>query len=41
VYIVAALGWAVLAEGARLTPWDVAGAALCLLGAAVIVAGAR
>jgi small multidrug resistance family-3 protein len=41
VYIVAALGWAVLAEGARLTPWDVAGAALCLLGAAVIVTGAR
>ena len=41
IYIVAALLWAVLMEGARLTAADIAGTALCLLGAGVIVLGAR
>ena len=41
IYIVAALLWAVLMEGLRLTAADIAGATLCLLGAGVIVLGAR
>ena len=41
VYVAAALVWAVLAEGTRLTATDVLGASLCLLGAAVITWGAR
>ena len=41
VYIVASLLWAVLVEGARLSTWDLAGAGLCLAGAAVILLGAR
>ncbi len=40
VYVAASLGWLILVEGFRPTAWDLAGAALCLLGAAVIVAGA-
>jgi small multidrug resistance family-3 protein len=41
VYIVASLFWAVVIEGARLSAWDLAGATLCLAGAAVILLGAR
>lgn len=41
VYVVAALLWAVMMEGASLTTADVLGAAICLLGAGVIVLGAR
>lgn len=41
VYIVASLIWAVVVEGARLSAWDLAGATLCLAGAAVILLGAR
>lgn len=41
VYIVAALAWAVVVEGAQLTIADAVGAALCLAGAAIIVLGAR
>jgi small multidrug resistance family-3 protein len=40
VYIAAALAWAVLVEGARLSMWDLSGAALCLVGAGVILLGA-
>lgn len=41
VYIVAALIWLWVAEGVRPGRWDLAGAAVCLLGAAVILSGAR
>ena len=41
VYIVASLAWMWLAEGARPDRWDLFGAALCLVGAAVIVAAPR
>ena len=39
VYIVASLGWLWLFEGLRPDRWDMIGAALCLAGAAVIIAG--
>jgi small multidrug resistance family-3 protein len=41
VYIAASLGWMWLVEGARPDRWDVAGAALGLGGAAVILFGPR
>jgi small multidrug resistance family-3 protein len=41
VYITASLTWMWLAEGLRPDRWDLTGAAICLLGAAVIVAGPR
>lgn len=41
VYIVASLGWLWAVEGLRPDRWDVTGAALCLLGAAVILLGPR
>ncbi|WP_414900899.1 YnfA family protein [Sphingomonas flavalba] len=41
IYIVSALGWLWLVEGARPDRWDVAGAMLCLLGAALILWGPR
>jgi len=41
VYIVASLGWMWAVEGVRPDAWDGAGAALCLLGAAVILLGPR
>lgn len=41
VYIVAALFWLWLAEGVRPDRWDVIGATLCLVGAAVILFGPR
>lgn len=37
VYIVASLGWLWAAEGFRPDRWDLAGAAICLIGAAVIL----
>ena len=37
VYIAASLVWLWVAEGARPDRWDLAGAALCLVGAAVIL----
>lgn len=40
VYIAASLLWLWLAEGQAPTRWDLAGAALCLAGAGVILAGA-
>ena len=41
VYIVASLAWSALVEGLRPDGWAVGGAALCLLGAAVIIAAPR
>lgn len=41
VYIAASLAWLWLAEGVRPDRWDVAGAALCLAGAVVILFGPR
>jgi small multidrug resistance family-3 protein len=41
VYIAASLVWLRLAEGFSPDRWDLAGAAICLAGAAVIVAAPR
>ncbi|MGL4263444.1 MAG: YnfA family protein [Afipia sp.] len=41
VYIAASLAWLWAAEGVRPDRWDVAGAALCLAGAVVILFGPR
>lgn len=41
VYIAASLGWLWLVEGARPDRWDMSGAAICLLGAAVILFAPR
>lgn len=41
VYVVASLVWLVAVEGARPDRWDLAGAALCLAGTAIILWGPR
>lgn len=41
VYIVASLLWLWVIEGHRPDRWDVAGSAICLVGAAVILWGPR
>lgn len=41
IYIVASLGWLWMVEGVRPDRWDVGGAALCLAGAVLILAGPR
>ena len=41
VYIAASLLWLWLAEGVAPTRFDLTGAAICLVGAGVILAGAR
>lgn len=41
VYIASSLAWLWLVEGARPDRWDMIGAAICLVGAAVILAGPR
>ncbi|MBN8971686.1 MAG: YnfA family protein [Rhizobiales bacterium] len=41
VYIVTSLGWLWMIEGVRPDRWDVSGAALCLAGAVLILAGPR
>ena len=41
VYIAASLAWLWLVEGARPDRWDAIGAAVCLVGAVIIVAGPR
>ena len=41
VYIAAALFWLWGIEGMRPDRWDVGGAAICLIGAAVIILGPR
>ncbi|MFN3817229.1 YnfA family protein [Brevundimonas sp.] len=41
IYIVASLAWLWMIEGARPDRWDMLGAALCLVGAGVILFGPR
>ena len=41
VYIIASLAWLWAAENVRPDRWDVSGATLCLIGAAVILFGPR
>ena len=41
VYIAASVLWMWLAEGQRPDRWDLIGTAVCLLGAAIILAGPR
>ena len=41
IYIVASLAWLWVAESVRPDRWDVAGASICLIGAAVILWGPR
>jgi small multidrug resistance family-3 protein len=41
VYIVASLLWLWTIEGARPDRWDIIGAAVCLIGAAIILFGPR
>ena len=41
VYIAAALAWLWVAEGARPDRWDLIGAAICLIGSAIILWGPR
>lgn len=41
VYIASSLAWLWLIEGARPDRWDLVGAALCLIGAAVIIGAPR
>lgn len=41
IYIITSLGWLWMIEGVRPDRWDVGGAALCLAGAAMILAVPR
>lgn len=41
IYIMAALCWLWVAEGVKPDRWDVMGASICLIGAAVILFGPR
>ena len=41
IYIVASLAWLWLVENVRPDRWDVAGASICLIGAAIILWGPR
>lgn len=41
IYIVTAIAWLWLIEGTRPDRWDVAGGAVCLCGAALILLGPR
>ncbi|MDN2568526.1 YnfA family protein [Aquibium sp. A9E412] len=41
VYIASSLAWLWLVEGVRPDRWDVVGASICLVGAAIIVAAPR
>jgi len=41
VYIASSLLWLWIVEGIRPDAWDIAGALICLLGAAVILWGPR
>ncbi|PTD21672.1 YnfA family protein [Sphingomonas fennica] len=41
IYIVSAIGWMWLVEGARPDRWDLLGGFVCLAGAAVILGGPR
>ncbi len=41
IYIASSLAWLWLVEGVRPDRWDTVGATICLVGAAVIIAGPR
>ncbi|WP_395447470.1 YnfA family protein [Aminobacter sp. UC22_36] len=41
IYIAASLGWLWLAEGIRPDRWDMVGAAICILGASIILLAPR
>ncbi|OHT19624.1 YnfA family protein [Edaphosphingomonas haloaromaticamans] len=41
IYIVSAIGWMWLVEGARPDRWDLLGGLVCVAGAAVILGGPR
>jgi small multidrug resistance family-3 protein len=41
IYIAASLAWLWGVEGLRPDRWDVTGAVVCLVGAAIIIAGPR
>lgn len=41
VYVAASLGWLWAVEGVRPDRWDLAGSAICVLGAAVVLFGPR
>ena len=41
IYIAASIFWGWLAEGAQPDRWDLAGGLICLIGAALILAGPR
>ena len=41
IYIIASILWLWIAEGVRPDRWDVGGAAVCLLGSAIILFGPR
>lgn len=41
IYIVASIGWLALVENVRPDRWDVLGATVCLVGAAIILFGPR
>lgn len=41
IYIVASLGWLWVVEGVRPDRWDAGGAALCVIGAVIILAAPR
>lgn len=41
VYIASSLGWLWLVEGIRPDRWDMVGACICLVGAAIIIAAPR
>lgn len=41
VYIVSSLVWLYAVEGLRPDRWDLIGAAMCLIGAAIIIGGPR
>jgi small multidrug resistance family-3 protein len=41
IYIAASLGWLWLAEGVRPDRWDLAGAAICIVGTSVILFAPR
>ena len=41
IYIAASLIWLTVVEGVRPDRWDITGTTLCLIGAAIIIAGPR
>ncbi len=41
IYIAASLTWLIAVEGIRPDRWDITGTVVCLVGAAIIIAGPR